>query len=163
MANPYLQIKGIDLVMRNLRLVGKYTKVSIARGMKEGGKHLLRESMKIVPMWTGALRASGRVDNIGGEGSDVDIVVHYGGGSKGSGAYSVYVHEIKDPPVAHGASFNRKHAAMIALLSGGKKKKHSYYYNRKPEEQFKFLEKPAREERDAIIRIIRQHAKLTKR
>lgn len=124
-----------DAKLRNLKI-----------GVNKAGAFLLRESLKIVPRETGALARSGR-SRIGEESTKVRPVniVSYGTD------YAIYVHEIPDPPTAHGASFNIKHLweYMSAKTPAEKAK-----WRRAPEQQYKFLEKPAREKRKEIRDII---------
>jgi hypothetical protein len=72
-------------------------------------------------------------------------------------AYAAYVHEIPNPPHAHGREFNIKHAAEIEAAKGtplGTAQGGMFY--RKPEEQWKFLEQPVREHRQEVLKIVRQ-------
>ena len=127
-----------------------------ARGLKKGGLYLKSKSDEIIPVDWGVLKGSGFCRNVGGSGFDTDIIVGYGSEFCN---YAVYVHE--DLNKAHGKEFNIKHAAEIAagkMTYKGKKKKPMA--NRGENQQAKFLERPAREERRPIIKIIQREARL---
>lgn len=109
------------------------------KGLKRGGVHLLGKSLAICPVDKGPLHASGHVRS---EGSGFQTVVTVGYGGNAS-EYAVIVHE--DLTKAHGDAFNNKHAAEIQAGTE---------HARKPEEQAKFLERPAREEHPVIADII---------
>ena len=141
-----LAIKGISTVMRNLGRAKGTIAAGVGRGLMKGGLHLQRKSEEIVPVDLGDLHGSSFVRNIGGRGFDTDIVVGYG--SEGVG-YAVFVHE--DLNKVHGKVFNIKYAKEIA--AGTMK-------NRGEKQQAKFLEKPARDERKAIIKIIHREARI---
>jgi hypothetical protein len=98
------------------------------------------------------LKNSAFTRNEGGSGIDADIVVGY------TEDYAVYVHE--DLSKAHGREFNIKHADVIAAATGtmqGTAK--GGMFNRGENQQAKFLEKPAREKRKDIIRIVAREAR----
>ena len=85
-----VQMKGVKKVIRNLRRVHPGTGQKVARGIKRAGLFVQRESQKVVPVDTAALKNSAFTRNIGGEGFDVDVIVGYTQG------YAVYVHENLD-------------------------------------------------------------------
>ena len=150
-----VKITGINTVIRNLTKAKKNIAAGVGRGLKKGGLHLQRKSQEIVPVDWGDLKGSSFCRNVGGTGFDTDIVVGYGSEACN---YAVYVHE--DLNKAHGAVFNAKYAEEIAggkMTYKGKKKKPKA--NRGEKQQAKFLERPAREERRIIIRIIQREAK----
>ena len=140
-----LQVTGINVVMRNLAKAKGKIGVGVARGLKKGGLHLQRKSQDIVPVDLGPLHASAFTRNVGGSGFDTDIIVGFG--SEGVG-YAVFVHEDLDK--LHGRKFNVRYVKEIAAGTMN---------NRGENQQAKFLEKPAREERKKIIKIIRREAK----
>ena len=144
-----VKLSGVGLVVKNLAKTGKRLAKGTERGLKKAGLHLQRESMKIVPVQFGNLKASAFTRNIGLGGFKTDIIVGY------TASYAVYVHE--NPNAAHGKAFNAKHASMISARSGSVK---SGLFNRGENQQYKFLEKPAREERGVMIRIIKREASL---
>ncbi len=103
--------------------------------------------MDIVPVQLGTLKASCFVRSVGGKGFDTDIAVGYTAG------YAVYVHE--DLTKAHGKEFNVKHADEIAAAAGtprGTAK--GGMFPRGENQQTKFLERPMREERAGILKVI---------
>lgn len=144
-----VEFKGVDKVISNLRRSSTVTARGLARGLTEAGRYLQRESQKIVPVHTGALKGSAFTRNVGGPGFDTDIVVGYTVG------YAVYVHE--DLEKAHGKLFNIKHAFEIA--GARTKAQRKLWFNRGENQQAKFLEMPARQQRKELIRIIRREAR----
>lgn len=82
-----IKIEGVELVEKGINKTRSQLEKGFERGMKEAGRLLLRESQKIVPVDTGALRASGRVRSEG-KGVDIEVIVSY------STWYAIYVHEI---------------------------------------------------------------------
>lgn len=139
-------IKGLPQVLSNLKRAGKKVAAGVERGLKKGGLHLQRCSQKIVPVNMGNLKGSSFCRSIGGVGFATDIVVGY------TAKYAVFVHE--DLNKAHGEAFNVKYAEKIAAGLPG------FKGGRGPGQQAKFLEKPARDERRTIIRIVQKEARL---
>lgn len=139
-------VSGINTVIRNLTKAKGNLAAGTARGLKQGGLHLQRVSQEITPVDLGNLKASSFCRNVGGSGFDTDIVVGYGSEAAN---YAVFVHE--DLNKAHGKAFNIKYAKEIAA---GKMN------NRGENQQAKFLERPAREERRSIIKIIQREAEI---
>ena len=82
--------------------------------------------------------------------ANASVIVGY------STAYALYVHE--NMQAAHGAAFNEKYAAEIAAMTKLRKAKkatgHTPYHRRKPDEQAKYLEQPAREQGKEIGTLI---------
>ena len=149
-------------VLRNLRTAGDRISEAVARGLVKGGLLLQAKSKEIVPVQTGNLKASCFTRNVGGNGFDADVVVGY------TSDYAVFVHE--DLTKAHGKAFNVKHAEEIAaaghLTKKGKWKVDTPMgtakggmFPRGENQQAKFLEKPARENRLEILRIVTNEAK----
>lgn len=148
-----ITVEGLDQVMKNLSKVKKMTEQRMARGLLKAGAFLLAESRKIVPVQRGILRSTGYVRPLPGLlWSKFEVIVGYSAG------YAVYVHEVVT--AAHGAAFNRKHAAKIRhMIAIGKSNTDNGWFWRKPEEQAKFLERPVRDNREEIFRIIAEEAK----
>ncbi len=115
-------------------------------GLKQAGLFLLGASQRIVPVWRGPLKASGRTLNIGGKGYLADVVVAYGSGAP----YAITVHE--DLTKVHGAVFNRRYAGEISAAQTPEQK--AYYFKRGENQQAKFLEAPARQYRPQMIALI---------
>lgn len=168
-----IEIKGVDKVIRNLR---RTLPRKIGRGTENGfmvaAHMIMRESLKIVPVQTGNLKASW---NIKKHGSGIRTIVEFGYflGTEGGKTYAPYVHEIPSPSfagkttakrrVTHGAEFNIKHAAEIERAKGtwrGSREGGMFY--RKPEEQWKFLEKPIRDNQKKILSIIAREIRKVK-
>lgn len=145
------RMTGLKTVLGKLRSVKKIRLgPGFEVGLKKAGLLLLAESQKLVPVWRGPLKASGRTTNIGGKGYSADVVVAYGAGAN----YAVVVHEDLDK--VHGAAFNRRYAGEIrnARTPGQK----AYYFKRGENQQAKFLETPARLFRPAMLVLIYKDA-----
>jgi hypothetical protein len=143
-----MELDGVRAMIRSMHRSEKAIGAAAQKGMKKGANHLRDESLKIVPIESKELRDScEKPKNVGGRGLKADYIVQY------EAEYAVWVHEIPNPPHAHGRDFNIKHAADIAA---GK------YKAKRPDEQWKFLEKPMRTERDAILKIIGDEIRGTK-
>ncbi len=102
-------------------------------------KHLLRTSMKIVPVDLDILRTSAFHRRLSTQ-RKIHWVVGY------TSDYAVYVHE--DLEKAHGEIYNQKYAAEIADPNNKR------FHSRGPNQQAKFLETPMRTERAIMFRII---------
>jgi hypothetical protein len=134
------------------KLRGRFLRYGLLIGQNliKAGFYIQRESMKIVPILTGNLRASA-FTRFTGVGLQTRVQVGY------TAAYAIFVHEIVE--YAHGSEFNAKHRDKIARLNyttkeevqgplkpGQKKRKtktvkveHPYYFNRGVRQQSKFL------------------------
>lgn len=146
MAN-IVRVSGLPTVLRNLRQAGDKIAQATAKGLVKGGLHLQRKSQQIVPVQLGDLKNSAGTRNIGGMGFDADVIVFY------NTDYAVYVHE--DLTKAHGREFNIKHADEIAAAVGTPRgTAQGGMFLRGENQQAKYLERPAREERAAIIKIV---------
>lgn len=55
------QVQGVEMVLRDFDTLNSNGQMGARRGLRRAALFLLRESKKIVPVDTGALRASGRV------------------------------------------------------------------------------------------------------
>lgn len=132
-----------DLRRRKVQFEG-----NVARGLKMGGAHLLRKSLEIVPVDQGPLRASGFVRH-SGIGFKTIVRVGY------TAEYALLVHENLD--FAHGEDFNIKYAKQIARGDpqpwNGKT-----FHKRGPNQKAEFLRIPAKEERNAIAKIVIKEA-----
>ena len=136
------KMTGMKAVLKNFERATLQYQAKIRRGLKLGGIYLQRKSQQIVPVQLGPLKASAFTRDIGTV-RRPDVIVGY------TANYAVFVHE--DMSKAHGQAFNIKHRDEIA--SGAAP-------NRGENQQAKFLEKPAREERTAILNIIYSKAKI---
>lgn len=119
------------------------------RGMIKGGTILFRAAQEIVPVDQGPLRASGSVRKVG-RGLKTEMRIGY------SAEYALLVHESLE--FAHGEEFNIKYARQIANKDlqpwNGKA-----FHKRGPNQQAKFLERPAREKKTLIIKTILDEAR----
>lgn len=136
------QFTGARQLFANLRAQRAKAERGVERGMRRAGKALLRYSQKIIPVEFGVLKASGFV-RVTGSGFKAKVNVGF------TEAYAVIVHENLD--AAHGAAYNAKYKEDIKK---GLKKA------RGVNQQAKFLERPAREHRPELLRIIRESAKV---
>lgn len=144
-----IQITGVDMVINNLLKVRPKIGVEVGTALKKAALFLLREADKIIPIQMGNLRASKFITSVG-SGIHTDVILGY------KAEYAALVHEIPNPPVAHGKEFNIKHATEIAAAKGTfMGTAEGGMFNRRENEQYKFLEKPAREKRNDMLVIIR--------
>jgi hypothetical protein len=167
-----LEVKGVAQVVRNLRRYSKNLGRAVERGFVRAAKDIMRESKRYVPVQTGLLAASARIRKMG-KGMRTHIIVGYFGVY-----YAAYVHEIANPPHAHGQEFNIKHLDEIARAgrwSSSLKTRRTTFkprgfagtaqggmFPRKPEEQWKFLERPVRTSLPMIRRVLKEEAMRTK-
>lgn len=146
-------ISGLNTVIRNMSKTHKVLGRDIARGLVKAGVFLYGEAQKIVPVQIGHLKGDSETRNIGGGGFDADVIVVY------NADYAAYVHEDLDK--LHGRAFNIRYAKEIAAAKGTKRGTAAGgMFNRGVNQQAKFLEKPAREKRRKLIRIIQAEARL---
>ena len=150
-----VKVKGMQTVLRNLKKHNVSMGVKLERGLIDGGKLLLRESLLIVPRQTSDLAGSSFIRSFL-TGFETDVVVGF------TANYAAFVHE--DMDAAHGAAFNVKYADKIAgRAARGRKrrklgKKHDVitdpYFKRGEKQQAKFLETPMRTKRKEILSAI---------
>jgi hypothetical protein len=153
MAKGLVQVQGVPAFLSRLRAANANIGAGVHRGLIRGGRYLQRKSQEIVPVQLGDLKRSAFTRNIGGFGFNADIIVGY------TAKYAVYVHE--DLQKRHGRAFNLHYAKQIAAAKGKKAGTAAGgMFKRGDEEQAKFLEKPAREERKFILGIIAMEAKI---
>jgi len=150
----HLRLEGVDKLLGNLKKFQNVTHENAKRGCKKAGQFLERKSKEIVPVETGALKASGKTTDHSTK-DMIEVVVSYGGeaendaGKKVNVNYELLVHE--DAQKRHGAVYNAHYADMIA--AGVLKMKG-------PNQQFKFLEKPFKENQDKMLKIIEDEIKV---
>ena len=145
------RMTGIKSVLAKLNKATDDYSRNIRRGLVKGGLHLQAKSQEIVPKQLGVLSASAFTRDIGNA-LHPDIIVGY------TADYAVFVHE--DLEKRHGQAFNQYYATEIANAEGtssGTAK--GGLFNRGENQQAKFLEKPARDERGAIFAIIQRESK----
>lgn len=136
------RIEGVKQVRQALLKMAQRHMKAAERGIKKAGAYLLGESLELVPVDTGVLRASGWVRVIDGSGFKTKVGVGY------TASYAVYVHE--DLEARHGEDYNAWHGEDIAA---GRKKA------RGPKQQAKFLEQPLRQHRKQLVLIIVEEMK----
>jgi len=163
-----LEVKGVSQVLSGLRVAKNKLGHHADIGMKKAATMLMRESLKIVPVQTGALKASWDIRKSGTGVNAVYTLGYFGV------LYGAYVHEIPNIPPhgpTHGQEFNIKH--LEEIIAAGRwssdLKTHRTTFEpygfagtaqggmfpRKPEEQYKYLEKPVRENQKEVLNIIR--------
>lgn len=145
-----IQIRGMQEVLSNLKKAGRRIGDGAGRGLVKGGQFLQAESQRICPVMTGNLRASAFTRRV----APKHVIVGYTAG------YAAYVHENLE--AAHGKAFNIKHATEIARantrMRAGKRRSR-VFFGRGENQQAKFLERPAKEKRHDILRIVAEEAK----
>jgi hypothetical protein len=138
-------IKAHLLKDLNRRMTG------MTRGLKKCGRLLKRESMKIVPIETGNLKASVFIRS---ENDNTPFVVVYVGYTA---AYALPVHENLD--ALHGAAFNIMYAHQLDAAKGWRRKgvkvDGPFSHSRGLSQQAKFLERPFRRLHDTFIEIMK--------
>jgi hypothetical protein len=81
-----VKIEGVKAILKNMVLFQKEHAVAYSRGLKKAGLFLQRESQKIVPVDTGALKNSAAT-RVAGQGLKTEVSVLY------TQSYAIYVHE----------------------------------------------------------------------
>lgn len=149
-----VEVKGTSEVTTKLVKSNMHVGRRIAAALRAGGTFLLRESKAVVPEETGKLKKSGYTKNVGKKlGLGANIVVGY------TADHAALVHEILDNK--HGREFNTANSDKIAWVqANGTSSQKRIWKARKPEEQAKFLEEPARKFRRKIFKIIATKAKI---
>ena len=92
-AGGTVRVEGIDRTKGKLEKLAKENKQKLRDGMWTAGRFLLRESQKLVPVDTGALKASGKVLVRNNSDDAPEYIVTYGNGEV---SYAVYQHENLD-------------------------------------------------------------------
>jgi hypothetical protein len=154
---------GLEKIKLNLETALRKNGTDLERGLYKAGMFLLKKSKEVVPVQLGNLKASAGIRKKG-SGYKTDIIVFY------TAAYAAYVHEVPNPPTAHGKEFNIKHAEEIARAGIFKSNINTQRTSFKPvqkkgkaeggmfprgeNQQYKFLESPARNNRLELINII---------
>lgn len=131
-----VKVLGVAALSRILRIKRKLTADAVERGVVKAGLFVQAESEEIVPVDTGAMRATAYTEK---QGTGFKTEAHVGYGTD----YAVFAHEIAS--YAHGEAFNIKYAAEIAAGTE---------HARRPQEQYKFLEKPLQDNKATIVEIV---------
>jgi len=126
-----VKIIGAEEIKQAMKKADRRLGFSVRQGLIKAGLFLQRESQKIVPVDLNNLKPSAGTKPIG-QGWYTDVVVFY------TASYAVYVHEI----------VYRGKQDVSGNFTNIKKVRH------KKGKQAKFLESPAREKKDKILRII---------
>jgi len=133
-------VTGLPELIAKLKKVNGNTGLGVEIGLKRGGLLIERKSQDEVPVDLGNLKASSFARVLGGKGFTIDVGIGY------TAAYAVYVHENTD--AVHGDDFNTKYADQIANPG-------SPIHSRGSGQKAKFLEDPARTNRKAILKMVR--------
>ena len=168
-----MKVKGIDKVVKGFARHKKNVGKGVENGLIVAATVLRRESVKIVPVQIGHLRASWFMSKKG-SGLNAVVTCGYASGPQSAASYgrvlvknkkyapyAELVHEIPGlkltSPVTHGELFNIKHAVDIEAAKGTKwGTVQGGMFKRKPEEQWKYLEKPVRTKHGEVLAIIRR-------
>lgn len=156
-----IKITGMRAVLQKAMRASMKIKNNASNGLVKGGRYLQAESMRIVPVQTDNLRGTAFTRRI----STFHVIVGY------TAPYAAFVHE--NPNAAHGKAFNIKHAVEIAKANErlyfdakgrvvGQKagtQRHKVWFNRGENQQWKFLETPARTKRLNILAIVAAEAR----
>jgi len=158
--NVVMEVKGVGALIKNLQKVHKNIGKNVTNGLLLAGHHIMRESVKIAPVQTGHMKASYLVRKE----SPTCVKIGY---ESGKYSYFAWVHEIPgenlSSPVTHGKLFNIKHAAEIAAAAGTPRgTAQGGMFNRKPEEQWKFLEKPLKDNHLTVLKTISNEVRKTR-
>jgi hypothetical protein len=146
-----MRIQNVQGLKQALARAIQKKKQGLVRGLVLAGKLVQRESMAIVPVDYGNLKASAftRLDK---ENTNrPEVVVGY------TANYAVYVHENLD--AAHGAAFNAKYAGELRAARRLRRQRRGgttgpFRHSRGPNQQAKFLERPLRDNWQQIVRIV---------
>jgi hypothetical protein len=144
MPNLSMKMIGTAGLLADLDKKEKRYAAGMEAGLVRAGLFLQRSSQQFVPIQTGNLRGSAFTRKEGG-GLKTEVLVGY------TASYAVFVHE--DLDAAHGPVFNAKYAAEIAAAPAN----HPFFFRRGPNQQAKFLEKPFREKRKRMAKIVADH------
>ncbi len=130
-------IKGIQVVLRNLKARQEELGKGIERGLKKAGLRLQAESQKLVPVNFGVLKASA-FTRAEGTGLKTKVKVGY------TAAYALYVHE------------------SVGMVLKGLPRPHNRgrYWDPQGRAQAKFLEEPVRRLAKELREIIKNEAKI---
>jgi len=132
------ELKGAASMINKLVRTQAELKRKVGPALIKAGQYLQGESQEICPVQTGILHDSAFTRRVG----EMEVVVGY------TADYAAYVHEV--PNAAHGKAFNIKHADKIATA----RVNHPIWFNRGQNQQWKFLETPAKTKRAEILAII---------
>ena len=109
---------GVAGVKRAMRMSAK-TNLAIQRGLKRAGLYIQRESQKIVPVDTGALKNSAGTSSVG-LGWHTTVAVFY------TQSYAIYVHErteLRHKPGKQAKSLEdvvrKQRARILNIIAGG--------------------------------------------
>jgi hypothetical protein len=131
-------VQGTMQVIRNMKRKDEQFARDVARGLKKGGLYLQRTSQKLVPVEFGVLKNSAFTRAFG-SGFQTVVVVGY------TAAYAGQVHE------------------RVAMKLKGRPRRPSpphrgRYWDPLPRATAKFLEKPVRDDKEKISKIVRDTA-----
>ena len=145
------KVRGTNLVIEKAHRVIERKMTGLRNGLKKAAVFLLDKSYDLVPIDYGPLKASGHIEVRDPGTQETHVLVIYGGPNA---PYAVYVHE--NPEALHGEAFNTAYAHLIARNPPTGPYRHS----RRPNEAFKFLEKPFRDYYTVMINMITEEVRV---
>ena len=84
------RLTGVRALQKELKRQGRKAQKALARALLAEGEQIMAKSKRLVPVDTGALRASGHVQLPVIRGKNVKVTLGYGGAAV---PYAVFVHE----------------------------------------------------------------------
>jgi bacteriophage HK97-gp10 putative tail-component len=152
-------ITGLSSLKANIAREIKRKRDKLYTGLVKAGMYLQAQSMRVVPVDYGNLKASAFVASPMGMmdgGNKIIVEVGY------TASYAIFVHE--DPDAAHGAAFNAKYAVELAHAKALRRKKAGgttgpFRHNRGENQQYKFLEMPYRRDHKILHDIVMAEVK----
>lgn len=110
-----MRIEGLAQMQAAISRASVEQKTLFADVMRAEAQAIMNESKKIVPVDTGALKTSGRVDNPEITPSDITVTIGYGGPSA---PYAEIVHE--DPTANHSPGKTYKYLEIPVMAAEDK-------------------------------------------
>jgi hypothetical protein len=148
-------VQGINNIKAYLQRRKQQEVQKLTVGLVKAGRFLQGQSMNVVPVDYGFLKASAYTAVFGANTPDVEVNVGY------NAAYALFVHE--NTQAVHGRNFNTKHAKELAAAKKKKRKHQSvkgpFRHDRGPNQQAKFLEAPFRIHKQTLLDIVKQELK----
>lgn len=109
--NIDMKIEGMDQLQAILQKATEGQRTIFADAMRAEAQRIMNESKKIVPVDTGALKTSGRVETPTVTATEIEVVIGYGGPAA---PYAEIVHEDPDAQHAPGKTFKYLEIPVMA-------------------------------------------------
>jgi hypothetical protein len=138
------ELNGLPEALAGIKAAYQRKGEATARGLKKAGLSLQHWSQEVAPVDKGIMYGSAFTRLTKNAGFNSEVQVGY------TTSYAIFVHENLN--AAHGDVYNEKYAAEIERGDKG-------FHLRKPNEQAKFLENPAREHAQDIKDIVAREAR----